>query len=183
MFLDNTEHIINAIKRNEVNFGFIGIVVKDPSVTYHLFFQDQITVVIGPDTEIKKRTVSWKELNTLPFIGREKGSDIRTSYEQWFRKRDIQLIPMIILNNTEAIKVCIQNNIGFSLLPWCTVHQEVEAGLLRVVSIPYFDIHQNFYICHFKEKKFSESEKSFLKFLFDEIETKGILSSSEENTF
>ncbi len=171
MFLDNTEHIIRAVKRGDVNFGFIGVNLGDPLIILHHFYQENINVVIGPNLGIRKKTISWKELEALPFIGRERGSDIRESYEQWLKERNIKLKTKMELNNTEAIKKCIQSGIGFSLLPWCTVEQEVRAGLLRVLSAPHFDLRKNHYICHYKDKRFSKPERVFLDFLFQAIES------------
>ena len=171
MLLDNTEHIIRAVKRGDVNFGFIGVNLGDPLLTLHRFYQEKINVVIGTNLGIRKKTISWKELETLPFIGRERGSDIRESCEQWLKERDIKLTTKMELNNTEAIKKCIQSGIGFSLLPWCTVEQDVRAGLLRVLSAPHFDLRKNHYICHYKDKRFSKPERVFLEFLFQAIES------------
>ena len=84
------------------------------------------------------KVTRWKGLEEIPFIGREKGSDIRTTYENWFKQRVVSFMPAIELNNTEAIKSFLSYNMGFSILPWSTVEQEVKLGLLRVVSVPTF---------------------------------------------
>ncbi|MEW6409933.1 MAG: LysR family transcriptional regulator, partial [Nitrospirota bacterium] len=149
MFMDNTEHILNAVKHGEANFGFIGTNPRDPLIILHPIYQDKLRVVAGQELEINKKVVSWKELEALPFVQRERGSDIRETYEQWIKERDIKLTPRIELNNTEAIKSFVQSGMGFSILPWCTVEHEVRTGLLRVISVPHFDFLQNYYICHY----------------------------------
>lgn len=176
MILDNTDNVIQAVKRHDVNFGFIGIDLDDALITQHLLYQDPIIVVVGPDLPIKKRTVSWKELESLPFIGRERGSDIRETIEPWLKARNIELKSKIELNNTEAIKQCIQLGMGFSLLPLCTVEQEMQKGLLLQVTPPYLDIVQNYYVCHYKHKRFSRPERVFLEFLFQNLESGNLIS-------
>jgi len=168
--LDNTDNIIRAVKRNDVNFGFIGLRFDDPLVVNHLFYQDEIKLVIGPDMEIDKTVMRWKELDSFPYICREKGSDIRETCEKWLEPKNIKLKPQMVLNNTEAIKTCVKNGLGFSLLPWCAVEEEVRAGSMKVVSVPYFGGLQEHYICHYSGKKFTAGEKTFLEFLFNEIE-------------
>ena len=74
------------------------------------------------------------------------------------------------LNNTEAIKLAIQCGLGFSVLPWCTIEQEARWGLLRILSVPHFDPMQQFYILHYKGKKFSKVERMFLEFMFKFVE-------------
>lgn len=170
MFLDNTDNIIKAVKRNDVNFGFIGMRFNDPLVMNHLFYQDEIKLVIGPTMKMDKKVMRWQDVESFPYISREKGSDIREICEKWLVPKNIKLKPQMILNNTEAIKTCVQNGLGFALLPGCTVEQEVKAGLIKVVSVPFFGGLQDHYICHYRGKKFTTLEKTFLEFLFNEIE-------------
>jgi DNA-binding transcriptional LysR family regulator len=172
MILDNTDRIIRAVKRNDVNFGFIGIKVDDPLITHHLFYQGEMVPIAGPTMGIRGKMASWKTLKGLPYIVRERGSDIRETCENWLRAKNIELKPMMELNSTEALKTCVECGIGFSFLPWCAVHQEVDAGLIHLLSVPYFKVSQDYYICHYNGKRFSTPEKTFLEFLFDEIESK-----------
>jgi DNA-binding transcriptional LysR family regulator len=126
-------------------------------------------VVIGEDYKLKKKALRWQELLEVPFIGRERGSDIRTTYEGWFEQKGIKVKPAIELNSTEAIKSAVQAGLGFSILPWCTVEQDVRSGLLRVLSLPYFSVVQDFYICHFVNRTFSRVEKAFLEAIFNRL--------------
>ena len=171
MYLDNSEHITNAIKHGNANFGFIGRKPKDPLIVVHPFYQDKLKVVVGPGMELGKKVLSWKELESLPFLQREKGSDIRATCEQWLSERDIKLKPKMELNNTEAIKSLVHYGMGFSILPWCTIEHEVRTGLLRVVSVPHFDFVHDYYICHLKGKMFSKPEKMFFEYVFNAVET------------
>jgi DNA-binding transcriptional LysR family regulator len=120
-----------------------------------------------------KKAMSWKELQSLPFLRRERGSDIRDASDEWLKQHNVRLNTKLELNNTEAIKTCIKCGLGFSLLPLSTIEQDVKAGFLGVVSAPHFNLVQTYYICHYKHKDFSKPEKVFLEFLFEAIESKG----------
>lgn len=166
IFLDNTGHVIEAIKGGGVELGFIGVVPKELSLVTYPFYRDCLKVVISPKLGFKKRTIGWEELEKTPFIGREEGSDIRAAYEEWFKDRPIKLVPKIEINNTETIKFSIQCGLGFSILPRCTIEEEVRQGILQTLSLPYFNPVQQFYICHYKGKKFSKSARVFFEFIF-----------------
>lgn len=166
-FLDNNEIITRSVKGGEANFGFIGKDPGDPLITLHDFFQDQLVVVIAPDFGIKNGPISWKELLKVPFIGRERGSDVRSTYEGWLKEREIKIIPAIELNNTEAIISSVACHLGFSILPWCTVRRAVRQGMVSTVSVPHFNPLQNFYICHKTDRNFSNVEKVFLETVFN----------------
>ena len=166
-FLDNNEIITSSVKQGESNFGFVGEDPGDPLITLHDFYQDKLVVVIAPDFGIKNGPISWKELLKIPFIGRERGSDIRSTYEEWFKEREIKIIPAIELNNTEAIISSVACRLGFSILPWCTVKNAVRQGVVSTVSVPHFSPLQNFYICHKTDRSFSKVEKVFLESVFN----------------
>lgn len=170
MTLYNTDQVLKALKKGDIHFGFIGINPDDPMILLSSFYQDKLTVVVGPGSKINKKVSRWKELEEIPFIGREKGSDIRTTYENWFRERIVSLTPTIELNSSEAIKSFLSYNIGFSILPWCVVEQEVRSGLLRTISIPHFNPRQTYHVCLLKKRSLSILEKIFLEHIFQGIE-------------
>jgi LysR family transcriptional regulator, transcriptional activator of the cysJI operon len=172
VFLHNTENIVRAIKQKAVNFGFISADIKEPQIQRHVFYEDRITIVAGKPLGLNAKTVGWNELQRLPFIMRERGSDIRETVEQWLKDRTIRLQPRMELNNTEAIKECVRCGIGFSCLPRCSVEEDLRLGCLQEIHAPYFEPVQKFYICHYEGKRFSKPEKIFLEYLFEAIESR-----------
>lgn len=174
IFLHNSERIVKLVRQKELNFGFISADIKEPQIVRHLFYEDRIAVVVGKPLGIQSKNVGWDELQKLPFLTRERGSDIRETVEHWLKERKIRLQPKMELNNTEAIKECVRCGLGFSCLPRCTVDQEVKLGILEEIQAPYFEPVQEFYICHYQGRKFSKPEKIFLEFLFQAVESRSI---------
>ena len=176
--LVNSENILRAVKRHDANFGFIGKKLDDPLISLHLFYEDKIQLATGCSHAIKKNKMTWKEVEGLKFIRRERGSDIRDATDVWLKERNLNLKAKIELNDTEAIKECLKCGIGFSLLPQSTIQNDVKRGFIRVVSVPHLNLTQSYYICHYRDKSFSKSEKVFLKFLFQAIESGSTFLSS-----
>ncbi len=174
IFLHNSEQIIRAVRQKEINFGFISSDIKEAKIIRHLFYEDKIAIVVGKALGVKTRSLGWDQLQQMPFITRERGSDIRETVEHWLKERHIRLQPKLELNNTEAIKECVCCGYGFAFLPKCTVEQELRLGILDEVQAPYFDLVQEFHIHHYEGKKFSKPEKIFLEFLFQAIESRAV---------
>ena len=171
MTLENTENVIRSLKKKDAHFGFIGITPDDQSIISYPFYHDRLHVVIGARGGGSRNVIRWKDLEKIPFIGREIGSDIRTTYEAWLQERTIDLTPQIVLNNTEAIKSFLANGLGFSILPWCSIEHDVRHNFLKVLSVPHFSPIQTYNVCLPKEKRFSTPEKVFLEFIFSGLES------------
>ena len=174
IFLHNSERIVKAVLQKEINFGFISSDIKEKKLIRHLFYEDKILIVVGKPLGIKTRNAGWDQLQALPFITRERGSDIRETVEHWLKERKISLRPKLELNNTEAIKECVRCGYGFTFLPRCTVEQELKLGMLDEIQAPYFELVQEFHIHHYEGRKFSKPERVFLEFLFQSIESRAI---------
>lgn len=170
--LHNTFNIIQAILDKEMKFGLVGREAKHPLVVHHPLCEENILIIFGKDLHAARKSLSWNELQFIPFLLREKGSDIRMTVDEWLQGRNIKLLPKMELNSTEAIKQCVQEGLGFSMLPRCTVEQELGLGVLRAVSAPYFRVTQQFHLLHYRDRKFSAVEKTFLEFLFEAMESR-----------
>ena len=174
IFLHNTEQIVKAVRQKEINFGFISAEIKESKIKRHLFYEDKMTIVVGKPLGLQTDIVGWDMLQELPFITRERGSDIREAVEKWLKQRDIRLQPKLELNNTEAIKECVRYGFGFSFLPKCTVEHELKLGILNEIEAPYFEAIQEFHICHYAGREFSKPEKIFLEFLFEAVKSRAV---------
>lgn len=169
--IHNTETILRLLKQKMCNIVFGTGDMVGASMTRHFFFTDQLVIVSGKafcDTEGEK--MSWKQLQVIPFIAREKGSDIRMALDRWLKQRNIKLSTRIELTNIEATKQYVANGLGFSVLPRFTVIKEVQQGTLFIISSPPFNLSQNSYIYQSEDARLTNLEKLFLRFLFKSIE-------------
>ncbi|ASK63940.1 hypothetical protein CFK37_18140 [Virgibacillus phasianinus] len=68
------------------------------------------------------------------FITNEEGCSYRTMFERHLLKHDIQNFQTMELWSIEAIKQTVMSGLGFSVLPYITVKDEVENGKLKVLT-------------------------------------------------
>ncbi|MCY8374057.1 LysR family transcriptional regulator [Bacillus inaquosorum] len=67
------------------------------------------------------------------FITNEEGCSYRTMFETYLVKNDIHSFQTMELWSIEAIKQTVMSGLGFSVLPYITVKEEVEAGRLKIL--------------------------------------------------
>ncbi|MCY7817590.1 LysR family transcriptional regulator [Bacillus haynesii] len=68
------------------------------------------------------------------FITNEEDCSYRTMFEKYLLKNDIHHFQTMELWSIEAIKQTVMSGLGFSVLPYITVKDEVESGKLKILS-------------------------------------------------
>ncbi|MCY8684911.1 LysR family transcriptional regulator [Bacillus spizizenii] len=74
-----------------------------------------------------------QENSSYFFITNEEGCSYRTMFETYLVKQDIHGFQTMELWSIEAIKQTVMSGLGFSVLPYITVKEEVEAGKLKIL--------------------------------------------------
>jgi LysR family transcriptional regulator, transcriptional activator of the cysJI operon len=166
MALSEKDGVLKALESGRAHLGLVESSPADNSIFSRPFYRDQLTIVAGKKITPRK-IASLKHLCEVPFIGLHKGSDIRAAYSSWFKKKEIEFPTKIELNNIEAVKSFLYLNMGFSILPLCTVEQDIRLGLLERLCVEEFSLLQTFYLCYVNKKKSSRIRRLFLDFFAD----------------
>ena len=77
-----------------------------------------------------------KNSPTKCFITNEEGCSYRTMFEKYLLKRNMKSFQTMELWSIEAIKQTVMSGLGFSVLPYMTVKEEVESGKLKILDQP-----------------------------------------------
>lgn len=98
-------------------------------------FEDFTNFVAAPDHPLAAlETVSVRELADQSLILTNVGG-YRTELEELLRNRNVTLERVMEFGSLEAIKQCVKNGLGLSLLPKITIDQEIRRGELAVLSV------------------------------------------------
>lgn len=68
------------------------------------------------------------------FITNEEGCSYRTMFERYLIKKEINKFQTMELWSIEAIKQIVMSGLGFSALPYITVKDEIENGMLKILN-------------------------------------------------
>jgi DNA-binding transcriptional LysR family regulator len=100
------------------------------------FRDDRLTLVCAPSHPFaSKAKVSLAALVGVPFIGFDREAPTRKAIDRILRERDLELEPVMEMDNVETIKRAVEMGVGVSVLPAATVEHEVASGTL--VSKPF----------------------------------------------
>jgi DNA-binding transcriptional LysR family regulator len=102
------------------------------------FRDDKLAVVFAPNHALaSKSKVSLTALSGLPFIAFDREAPTRKAIDKLFRDRNLELNPVMEMDNVETIKRAVEMGLGVSVLPLATVQMEIAGGTL--VAKPFAD--------------------------------------------
>lgn len=107
--------------------------IKPEKCIHYSLIEEKIVLVSNPDgpdhfDEYKKIS------NNHFFITNEEGCSYRTMFERYLLKHEMDNFQTMELWSIEAIKQIVMSGLGFSVLPYITVKEEVESGKLKILS-------------------------------------------------
>lgn len=174
MKVDNSEHIMEKLKNQQIDLAFIQSSSYYPEFTQRLFLEDELVIIapqefIYPEIDVVNEYISTDLLLSLPMIIREKGSGTRQVIEDQLRSNQLdpnKLNVLIELENTESIKATVESGMGISIISKASIQKELRLKTLRKLSIQGIHLKRNFYSVYDK-RNLSLPGSSFLSFIHD----------------
>jgi len=170
MRMGNSHKIIGMLLEGGVDFGFAGRIKINPRLKGIPLHKEKLLIVTAPDNHlIKKKVVRPEELEKIPFIWREKGTQTRELVKTWFEKSMGAIFPnkSIELQNLEAAKRTVIEGYGVTVAPEISVRREIHLGLLKSIKLKKFSLSFDYYLFYLKGRTISRASEVFLEMLSD----------------
>ncbi|RXT07204.1 selenium metabolism-associated LysR family transcriptional regulator [Ammoniphilus sp. CFH 90114] len=172
MNIYNSSQIIQQLKNEQIDLGFIESTITDPELVYLPFSEDQLILISSakdPHPMVKDReSILPSELFSLPLIVREHGSGTRQVMEESLLKHNLdpsKLNIILELGSTESIKATVESGMGLSIISESAIQKELRLGTLRTIRIQGISLLRNFSAIFVKNKLYSVPADSFLEFI------------------
>ncbi|MFP2926273.1 LysR family transcriptional regulator [Pyxidicoccus sp. 3LG] len=95
------------------------------------FRDDKLAVVCAPNHSFAtKQKVSLTALSGVPFIAFDREAPTRKALDRLFREKNIDINPVMEMDNVETIKRAVEMGLGVAILPMATAQGEVKGGSL-----------------------------------------------------
>lgn len=100
---------------------------------HHELHKEEIVLITSPDKN--QHFDDYKTDRTTDFfITNEEGCSYRSMFEKYLAAHKLPKFQTMELWSLEAIKQSVMSGLGFSVLPYITVKNEVEKGLLNILE-------------------------------------------------
>ena len=163
--MGNSDQILRMILDREVDLGVAGMVKKQATLNSVFIHREQLLFVCSPQSPLAAReSVALSELEGIPFIWREKGTQTLELVKQWFQENAGGDFPHQTLSvaNMEAAKRIVEEGYGVTIIPATAARREIDAGLLKRLDVEGFALTVDYGLFYPKGRLFSGAAEAFL---------------------
>jgi len=128
---DNKKAILNG----SADIAFVIMQkIQDPELIVRSLSEEPLIVVANPDNLLSFSNISYENQKMRDcLIANEKECSYRVIFEEYLRKKGIELSNTLELWSIEAIKRCVMSGLGIACLPLMTVKKELTEGRLKII--------------------------------------------------
>ncbi|TDX52953.1 LysR family transcriptional regulator [Orenia marismortui] len=166
--IDNTSVIEKKILNNDIDLGLVEGPINSKDICFDPFYNDELFLISSKENPLsKKKDILQSDIQKEAFINREKGSGTREIIDKIMNKYSISYKAKHILNNIEAIKEAVKNNLGISILPEVALKDDLQSGSIKRLILKDIEFKRQFNIIYHKDKNLTELLNKFIEYIKD----------------
>ena len=166
LVLSDSQDIAGRVENGDVDIGFVGSREETKRIAHKPFLEDSIIFIAPLDFP---HAIDVRDMAKYPLLVREPGSGTRKCFEAALLKRQLRPEDLRVvgeLGDTEAIKAAVREGMGISYISNRAVREELDRGLLRVLSVKGFPgVKRSFYVITKKGRSTSPQTEALLRIL------------------
>jgi DNA-binding transcriptional LysR family regulator len=172
VLIDDTRNMVEKVLAGAIELGVVGARVEQRQISCTLLTKDELVGIQPANFPAgQKKPLDPRQLLSLPFIMRERGSGTRRSIETALEKIGLnpdELLVVAELGSSEAVRQAVKAGLGVSIISRRSVEEDLAAGLVKEFKVNKFPLYRNFYLLYRKQRTLSPLAEEFKDFLLAE---------------
>jgi DNA-binding transcriptional LysR family regulator len=164
----NSHEIVEATLDWKIDFGLVegDTSMLPPELQAEAFSCDELVLVVAPEHRWSGLpAIAPEALGDRELLLREQGSGIREVIEHALRLWHVQVRPLLVLPDNEAIKQMAISGVGAAILSALAVQRELAAGDLVRIAIAGVELRPQLSLVRRADKHFSRAAQAFCALL------------------
>lgn len=128
--------IYQDVVNGAVDLGIVAYPTTKPHIRSIAFSQDEMVLICPPDHPFaRQESISLKRLAGQPLVTFHRDIPTRGELDALLKKEGVTPVVKAEFDNIELIKRAVEIGMGVSIVPSITVRSEIQAGLLKALSL------------------------------------------------
>jgi len=156
----NTERVEAGLRDLTFTIGFIEGPFDDSILSAHRIGSDEIAVVAAAGHPCAGRKLAARELVDQAVIMREPGSGTRAIVEEAYRRAGLDIVPLMSVSDTEAIKRMLLSRRALAYVSALSVKEELRRAELTIIEVEDLRIERPLHMVWLKSRSLSPSSQA-----------------------
>jgi DNA-binding transcriptional LysR family regulator len=134
----DTRRVIELVAERELELGVVGAARRQRSVSFEVFFRDEVVLVCPPGHRFAGKTITLDQLRSESLIVMQAGAGVRAVIEEELRAAGLRLRDFDVhleLGLQESVKSAVVAGYGVTFISRTAVEDEVTSGALAVARV------------------------------------------------
>jgi len=174
MLVENTENLLNKLKKGEINFAVLEGFFDKSKFGYQLFSKEKFIGICSPNSRFNHHKIKLEDLLNARLILRENGSGTREVLEQILYTNNLSeksFNNKIEIGNLNTIKKLVSHNKGISFMYQAAAQENLKKNQITALKIKDFNIKREFNFVYLKNSVFEDQYQRYFK-LFNDLRKK-----------
>jgi DNA-binding transcriptional LysR family regulator len=170
--VNDTQHVIDAVARRELELGVVGAASKHRGVTFEPFFQDEVVLAVPPKHRFAGKTVGLDDLRSETLILMQEGAGVRQMIEDelgaaGLRIRDLEV--RLELGLQESVKAAVAAGHGVTFISRSSMEPELASGSLAAARVKGLDPKREISLVRSTGRTPSRVAEAFVEFAREKV--------------
>ncbi len=145
--VSDSREAIEKVKDRMADAAVTGKILKHPSLSYTVVWEDEI-VLVAPAGMFPGK-IKLNGLAGIPLIMREKGSGTRYSYEEMLNKNGVRVSNLNVVlecSTSESVRESVLSGMGAAFISRLAVERDLETKRIEIIAVEKISIKRKFYL-------------------------------------
>ncbi|MDO5718377.1 MAG: selenium metabolism-associated LysR family transcriptional regulator [Tissierellia bacterium] len=171
---DDSEAVINSLMEAETDFGFVGMKVESPKLSYHEVMKDELVFITSKETSVHSDNgyISIDEVLQNKIMLREEGSGTRRLFENGLKKIGKKIDRsniFAIIEDPSTIMKMVSNNLAAAIISEHETKELMELDLIHTYKIKDLELKRSFYFVYNTDMQYVPVNKMFRSYVLNSL--------------
>lgn len=170
---DDSQTVLDGLMIGETDFGFVGIKVDSPKLSYHQLMEDELVLVASEELSVrhdKDMNISLDDIVKYPIIMREEGSGTRSILENELNRLGIDVSELnlfAVIEDPSTILQMVECGLGCSVISKFEADSIVENNKIKKYKLKDLNLKRHFYFVYNTDMQYVPINRIFKSFILN----------------
>ncbi|HZT90967.1 MAG TPA: selenium metabolism-associated LysR family transcriptional regulator [Gaiellaceae bacterium] len=168
----DTQRVVERVADRSLELGVVGAAPRHRGVEYEPFLHDEVVLVVPPDDELARRTITLDELKGAKLLVMQEGAGVRRMIDDELHRAGLRLRDLdvrIELGLQESVLSAVRAGYGSTFISRRVVENDLAAGTLAEARVEGLRLEREILLVRAAGRSETRAARAFLEFAAERL--------------